>query len=125
MYTEDMKSVIEDETIVEFKYNQNDKKFWEWKPIRVRSKKTAEYRAGRRNYGNAYHVAQSIWKSIHNPVTEYMITTGKDIPDQLVDDDVYYNRSGSTITKALRDFHNFIRKTESYFGRNFTRRNFN
>lgn len=116
MYTEDMKSVIEDETIVEFKYNQNDKKFWEWTPIRVRTKKTAEYKAGRRNYGNAYHVAQSIWKSIHNPVTEDMITTGNDIPDQIVDDDVYYNRSGSTITKALRDFHNLFVKRSLILG---------
>jgi hypothetical protein len=111
MMTEDGKSVIEDGTIVEFRYELDEKKFWQWKPIRVRDKKTAEYKAGGSNYGNAYHVAQSIWKSIHNPVTKEMITSGANIPDELVDDDVYYNRKGKTITKSLRDFHNlFVKK---------------
>jgi hypothetical protein len=112
MFTEDGKSVIEDGTIVEFRYEINEKKFWQWKPIRVRNKKTAEYKAGGSQYGNAYHTAQSIWKSIHNPITEEMITTGIGIPDELVDDDVYYNRKGKTITESLRNFHNlFIKKS--------------
>ena len=111
MMTEDGKSVIEDGTIVEFRYELDEKKFWQWKPIRVRDKKTAEYKAGGSNYGNAYHVAQSVWKSIHNPVTRDMITKGTGIPDELVDDDVYYNRKGKTITKSLRNFHNlFVKK---------------
>ena len=110
MFTEDKKNVIEDGTIVEFRYVLDEKKFWQWKPIRTRPKKTAEYRKGGRNYGNAYHVAQSIWKSIHNPVTKQMISTGANIPDELVDDDVYYNRRNSTITRSLRDFHNLFVK---------------
>lgn len=112
MFTEDGKSVIDDGTIVEFRYEMDEKKFWQWKPIRVRNKKTAEYRAGGSQYGNAYHTAQSIWKSIHNPITTEMITTGVDIPDDVVDDDVYYNRKGKTITESLRNFHNlFIKKS--------------
>jgi len=80
-------------------------------PIRVRKKKTAEYRAGKNNFGNAYHVANSIWRSIHNPVTETMIRYGTNIPSQLVEDEVYYNRkSGSTITQAMRNFHNLFVK---------------
>ena len=111
MMTEDGKSVIEDGTVVEFRYELNEKKYWQWKPIRVRDKKTAEYKAGGKQFGNAYHVAQSIWKSIHNPVSREMISSGEGITDEIVDDDVYYNRKGRTITKALRDFHNlFVKK---------------
>jgi len=40
-----------------------------------------------------------------------MIRTGANIPSELVEDDVYYNRkSDSTITRALRDFHNLFVK---------------
>ena len=41
-----------------------------------------------------------------------MISTGEGIPDELGDDDVYYNKvSGASQTKGLRDFHNlFVKK---------------
>jgi hypothetical protein len=39
-----------------------------------------------------------------------MITTGSGIPDIVGDDDVYYNRSGDSKTRALRDFHNLYVK---------------
>ena len=111
LLTEDNSGVIEDETIVEFKYDPSKPKFWQWTPIRVRLDKTADYRSGGRNYGNAYHVAQSVWNSIHNPVTHEMITTGEGIPDAIADDDVYYNRkTKGTITRALRNFHNLFVK---------------
>lgn len=113
MLTEDNMGVIEDETIVECKYDPSKPKFWQWVPIRVRLDKTSDYRSGGRNYGNAYHVAQSVWNSIHNPVTEEMITTGKDIPDLIADDDVYYNKKAKgTITRSLRDFHNLFVKRQ-------------
>ena len=111
MLTEDKSGIIEDETIVEFKYDPTKPKFWQWTPIRVRVDKTADYRSGGRNYGNAYHVAQSVWNSIHNPITHEMITTGEGIPDAIADDDVYYNRkTKGTITRALRNFHNLFVK---------------
>jgi hypothetical protein len=111
MTTEDKRAVIEDEMIVEFKYDQTKEKFWQWVPIKVRLDKTAEYRAGGRNYGNSYKVAQSVWNSIHNPVTEDMITSGLNIPDIVSDSDVYYNKKDSdTITRSLRDFHNLYVK---------------
>jgi hypothetical protein len=113
MLTEDNMGVIEDETIVECKYDPTKPKFWQWVPIRVRLDKTSDYRSGGRNYGNAYHVAQSVWNSIHNPVTEDMITTGKGIPDLIADDDVYYNKKAQgTITRSLRDFHNLFVKRQ-------------
>jgi hypothetical protein len=104
--------IIENNTIVEFAYDNLRENLWKWIPLRVRHDKTYQYKSGMKNYGNAYHVANSNWQSIHNPVTELMITTGRDIPDEHVDDDVYYNRvSGKTQTRALRDFHNmFVKK---------------
>jgi len=106
MLTEDKKQIFEDNTIVEFKFIKTNNKYWQWVPIRVRHDKTADYRKGNRNFGNAYHVAESVWRSIHNPITEKMITTGLDIPD-VVDENVYYNRtSNKTFTRGLRDFHN-------------------
>lgn len=111
MFTEE-NEVIEDNTIVEFRYDLNAENQWNWKPLRVRYDKTAEFRAGGRNFGNAYHVANSNWHSIHNPITGEMLITGENIPDELADDDIYYNRiSKSQNTKALRDFHNlFVKK---------------
>jgi len=62
-------------------------------------------------YGNAYHVANSNWYSIHNPITNEMISTGRNIPDELADDDIYYNKiSGVSKTEGLRDFHNLFVK---------------
>ena len=111
MLIEDGTESFEDGTIVEFKYKKDNEKGYQWIPIRVRKKKTAEYRAGRNNFGNAYHVANSVWRSIHNPVTVDMVRYGTNIPSQLVEEDVYYNRkSDSTITRALRDFHNLFAK---------------
>ena len=112
MFTEE-NQVFEDNTIVEFRYDlgEEDGK-WRWKPLRVRYDKTAELRQGiSKNYGNAYNVANSNWKSIHNPITENMITSGANIPDLIGDENVYYNKtSGLTRTRALRDFHNLYVK---------------
>jgi len=104
--------VFEDEMIVEFRYDLTLEKKWRWVPLRVRYDKTAEYRKGFPQYGNAYHVANTNWHSIHNPITERMIRSGLDIPNELGDDDVYYNRvSGTSKTEGLRDFHNlFVKK---------------
>ena len=111
MLIEDKTEAFEDGMVVEFKYDQTKEKGYQWIPIRVRKKKTAEYRAGKNNFGNAYHVALSVWHSIHNPVTETMIRTGNNIPSELAEDTIYYNRkSNSTITRALRDFHNLFVK---------------
>ena len=104
MFIEDKSDIFEDGTIVEFRYEQDRKANWKWIPIRVRYDKTSEYRRGLKNYGNAYHVALSVWRSIHNPVTKEMITKGKNIPEKLSDTDIYYNSSHETHTKALRDF---------------------
>ena len=102
--------VIEDGTIIECSYKVDADPRFRWIPLRVRTDKTAEYRSGQKNYGNAYHVANSNWHTIHNPITKKMLTTGADIPDEMADDDVYYNRTGDTTTRGLRDFHNLVVK---------------
>ena len=114
MFSEE-NEVFEDNTIVEFRYDLSREGQWRWVPLRVRYDKTSEFRRGIKNYGNAYHVANSNWYSIHNPISEEMISRGQDIPDEIGgDDDVYYNRVGvnsNNQTKAMRDFHNlFVKK---------------
>jgi mRNA (guanine-N7-)-methyltransferase len=110
MFSEDGE-VFEDNTIVEFKYDMTRDHKWRWIPIHVRNDKTTELRQGvSLNFGNAYHVAESNWKSIHNPVTQEMIATGVNIPEVEGDADVYYNRLvSSNKTMGLRNFHNFIK----------------
>mgnify|MGYP003705930223 FL=1 len=108
---------FEEDMIVEFSYNANKKGNWRWTPLRVRYDKTNDLRAGGTNYGNAYHVANSNWHSIHNPVTEEMITSGQNVPEDIGDEDVYYNRTGQdTSTRALRDFHNSYVKRKLILG---------
>lgn len=118
--------MIQDETIVEFSYDPSQPVNWRWSPLRVRHDKTAEYRSGGKNYGNAYHVANNNWHSIHNAITPEMLSTGDGIPDELISDDIYYNHAESsgggggidigrgtkvrTLTKGMRDFHNLYVK---------------
>lgn len=123
------RDVIEDGSIVEFSYDPTKPAGWRWVPMRVRYDKTEEYRNGMRNYGNAYHVANSIWHSIHHPITEDMMKTGRGIPGVGVTDDdnenavandvVYYQtttfvtRKKNTMTGyAMRDFHNMFVKNK-------------
>ncbi|NBU99070.1 MAG: hypothetical protein EBS19_12825, partial [Spirochaetia bacterium] len=111
MFTEE-RQVFTDNTIVEFRYDMNREGLWRWVPLRVRYDKTSEYRRGIENYGNDYTTANNNWYSIHNPVTKEMITTGEHIPNELTNDDIYYNKLTNTNdTKGLRDFHNlFVKK---------------
>lgn len=103
--------IIEDNMIVEFRYDATREERWRWIPLRVRYDKTAQLRSGKKNFGNAFHVANSNWQSIHNPITPAMIMTGNNIPEEIGDDDVYYNKvTGVSKTRALRDFHNLYVK---------------
>ena len=99
-----------DNTIVEFSYDLTKEPGWRWVPLRVRYDKTAELRQGGTNFGNAYHVADSNWYSIHYPITEEMISTGLNI--HRVENDIYYNKiGGESKTRGLRDFHNLYVKS--------------
>ena len=112
MFTEEGETFTDD-MIVEFKYDKylNKSTQWKWIPLRIRYDKTADYRLTKRNFGNNYNVANSTWYSIHNPITEEMISTGRNIPDVEISDDVYYNGVvGDKMTEAMRDFHNLYVK---------------
>ena len=101
MYIEDNSEVFEGDMIVEFKFDKDKDEGWQWIPIRVRHDKTADYKRGNRNYGNAYHVAESVWKSIHNPITRELITSDdKEIKITIFSDEVYYKNKQKTTTKS-------------------------
>ncbi len=116
MFT-DENEVIEDDTIIEFKYEkENEDKFSRWVPLRIRHDKTNEYKKYRNKFGNAYHVANSNWHSIHHPVTVELLTNYNEYLqnnkiEEKYDDGVYYDRNGGeSMTKQLRNFHNKIVK---------------
>ena len=108
---------FEEDMIVEFQYNRDLESGWRWIPLRVRYDKTAELRSGRRNYGNAYHVANNIWHSIHNPVSKEIIASGLGLPEYIEDEDIYYNRyNKDSSTRGLRNFHNLYVKKKLICG---------
>jgi hypothetical protein len=110
MFSEENEVFI-DNTIVEFRYDLSREKGWRWIPLRVRYDKTSEMMQGMKNFGNAYHVANSNWQSIHNPITVNMISTGLNIPPISVDEDIYYNKpAGKMQTESLKNFHNLYVK---------------
>jgi len=60
-------------------------------------------------YGNDMMVARDIWEHIHNPVSEEMITTGRNIPDKSEEEEKYYARDISiqrdkSITLPMQNF---------------------
>ena len=102
---------IEDNIIIEFAYNPDKPDLWKWEPLRIRYDKTSELRSGVKNFGNAYHVANANWQSIHNPVSVSILTSGNGVTINN-DEDVYYNKITKTSeTKSLRDFHNLYVKS--------------
>ena len=109
---------FEENMIVEFRYDITAESGWNWKPIRVRYDKTQKLLQGQREFGNAYHVANSNWYSIHHPITEDMITTGENIAQSLGDDtDVYYTGPlEDSRTAAMRNFHNLYVKKKLIMG---------
>ena len=108
---------FEEGMIVEFEYDPTKKGGWRWSPLRVRYDKTNELKAGGKNYGNAYHVANNVWHSLHEPVTEEMISMDQDIPKTVANEDVYYSRNTQeTSTRGLRDFHNLFVKRKLILG---------
>lgn len=124
MMIEDETDTFTNGTIVEFKYDLTKPVGWRWIPIRVRHDKTYEFINGEKNFGNAYHVAQSVWSSIHHPVTKEMLISGTYTPNIIQDDDVYYyGVKGKSQTLALRDFHNLYVKKELILRTSKTSRN--
>jgi hypothetical protein len=104
---------FEDNTIIEFRYDMEKKGPWKWIPLRIRHDKTEQLREGKRNFGNDSKTANSVWYSIHYPITDEIIT-GKALPLQEINviDAVYYHIKDKKHlqTNGLRNFHNLFVK---------------
>ncbi len=115
MYSEE-KDIIEDDTVVEFRYERNDDdKYENWIPLRMRYDKTSAYKKNKSNYGNDFKTANKNWQSIHDPITEKMMRGIEKITilQKDEDDDLYYNNGqGKSDTHALRKFHNLYVKSK-------------
>lgn len=112
---------FEENMIVEFRYDQSRKGAWRWIPLRVRYDKTTQmsslcggrgFKKMKQSFGNDFATANNNWYSIHNPITEHMLSSGENIPmGDSIGEDVYYNRrSTESTTRGLRDFHNLYVK---------------
>lgn len=89
--------------IVEFIYDVNKKTQHKWIPIRVRYDKEAP---------NWHETAESIWKSMHFPLT-YEMMTGKEKLPKIKDElETYYDNVKTMDDKAIRNFHRHIVKKE-------------
>lgn len=123
---------IRDHSIVEMRYDPTKPAGWRWIPTRVRIDKTERIVKGRiDNTLNAANTAESIWNSIHEPITESMIRTGAENPaeGEMAEMVVagprqpkkYYERKASQVdlmkVKPMRNFHNFyIKEAILYHG---------
>jgi mRNA (guanine-N7-)-methyltransferase len=133
--TEDSKEPIQDRSIVEMRYDPSREPGWRWIPTRIRHDKTerlikASLKKGPIKYSgmmNDEGVANDVWDSIHNPVTESMIRSGNEQPNEeeskillrLQDTEVakkYYERKAPkedmTLVQGMLDFHNQFIKNE-------------
>lgn len=105
---------IEDNTIIECSYDL-DKQLWN--VMRTRYDKTYEYRVlGKAQYGNDIKTAESVWTSIHVPITESMIRRIYMTPiDDTYEDDMYYRDdidSRDRILRTVYSFHNSIKDSQ-------------
>jgi predicted NAD-dependent protein-ADP-ribosyltransferase YbiA (DUF1768 family) len=81
--TEHTKEPIQDRTIVEMSYDPSQPARWRWVPLRVRMDKTERLQRGIISRTlNSDGVAEDVWNSIYDPVTETMIKTGAEEPTE-------------------------------------------
>lgn len=122
--TEGTGEPIRDRSIVEMAYDPAREPGWRWYPLRIRHDKTERLQRGvLARTLNSEKVANSVWNSIHEPITESMIRTGAEEPSEeevaaimasrLGMEDIgkkYYERKAPKqdleAVRGLRDFHN-------------------
>ena len=126
---------ITDKSIVEISYDSSRPSGWRWVPKLVRKDKTERLLRGELGRTlNSNETAQSIWNSIHEPVTLSMIRSGNEEPtlnEVTAVSDIERERTAITQRYAdrtasekdmhrvgpLRDFHNkYIKETILYNG---------
>ena len=126
--------VIRDRYIVEMAYDPARSPGWRWYPIRVRTDKTERLQKGTlARTLNFEDVAESVWNSIHDPVTVSMIRTGSEEPtpeevasllkaigERTEIGKKYYERKAPAKdllrVRGLRDFHNRWIKDSVLYG---------
>ena len=114
--------VLQSEMITEMSYHSEREPGWRWEPMRVRHDKTERWAKQKKNTGskksggstmNADWVANSIWNSIHNPITEFMIRTGQTLQqDESVRRDLTIPTHGRDMVAVQKmvNFHNAIKQ---------------
>jgi hypothetical protein len=122
---------ISTNSIIEMSYDPSAAPGWRWIPRRIRWDKTDSYRRGFIGGSlNAEKVADSIWASLHDGITEEMIRTGnmiiteeeqtEAVPQPLPPPELTYvnkrSDSNEAVVATLRQFHNYIKNT-MLFGR--------
>ena len=126
--TNKSKEPIQDKNIVEMAYDPSQPPGWRWTPLRVRMDKTERLQRGILGRTlNSSMTAESVWNSIHDPITETMIRSGT---DELGEEEAealdaekeasaaarrkYFERTATEkdlrIVKGMRDFHNKLIK---------------
>ena len=96
---------IEDNTIIECSFDVETRR---WDVMRTRYEKTYQYRVLREpQYGNDIKTANSIWTSIHVPVTTEMIRTFYSNPPEQTEDDMYYRDDLKRSTRIFSDVYDF------------------
>jgi hypothetical protein len=124
IYCEETKDAITNRTIVEMVYKPEAPAGWRWVPLRVRWDKTEDFTRGIVGGTlNSDKVANDVWLSIHDPVTEYMIRRGA-ITEEVVEGApaphtsnlAYYQRKAPqrdlNKIRGLSEFHNRYIKDE-------------
>ena len=121
---------ITNNSIVEMRYDPDPTlpSGWNWVPLRVRYDKTERFQSGAiEKTLNSVETAESVWKSIHDPITRHMISTGSPSPspeelqemkvkqEQKVAEVKRYYQKKSTIknislVKSMATFHNLVIK---------------
>ena len=103
---------LEDNTIIECSFDVDSRR---WTVMRTRYDKTYQYHVLHEpQYGNDIATANSIWTSMHVPVTEEMIKTFvSNPPDVSSEDDIYYRDNLKRCSRTFNDvydFHNRVKE---------------
>lgn len=116
IYCENTQDIIQNNTIVEMIYRPENPAGWRWIPMRVRWDKTEQFSRGEiLGTLNGENTANDVWKSIHNPITEYMIRNGAVSEERVTEGTdasttAYYQRKASQRdlhkVRGLAEFHN-------------------
>ena len=97
------KRSIKDGDIVEMRYNENSENGFKWTPLRIRDDKVKP---------QFFTVANNIWQTIINPVTDKMITgylNLDELEQEIINHEYYVNKDVFNNMVPIRDFHNYIK----------------